>query len=64
MAQRLGERLKQELYHYQHIHQLAFAAYVGFTQLLSGQKAEQVLTRADLALAQAQLKSLTVGVCC
>lgn len=54
MAQRLGDRLKQEFYHYQHIHQLASAAYVGFTQLLAGQKAEQVLTRADLALAQAQ----------
>ncbi|ART81061.1 GGDEF-domain containing protein [Oceanisphaera avium] len=54
LAQRLGERLKQELSHYQHIHELACAAYIGFTQVLAGQKAEHVLTRADLALAQAQ----------
>ncbi|MGO4998559.1 EAL domain-containing protein [Oceanisphaera sp. W20_SRM_FM3] len=54
LANRLGARLKQELCHYQHIHELSSAGYIGFTQLLSGQKAEQVLTRADLALAQAQ----------
>ena len=54
LAKRLGDALQQELHHYQHIHELSSAAYIGFTQLLSGQKAEQVLTRADLALAQAQ----------
>lgn len=54
LANRLGVRLKQELCHYQHIHELSSAGYIGFTQLLPGQKAEQVLTRADLALAQAQ----------
>lgn len=54
LAPRLGDRLQQELYHYQHIHELNCAAYLGFTQLLPGQSAEQVLTRADLALAQAQ----------
>ncbi|WP_319783815.1 EAL domain-containing protein [Oceanisphaera sp. IT1-181] len=54
LAHRLGDRLQQELYHYQHIHELTCAAYIGFTQLLPGQSAEHVLTRADLALAQAQ----------
>lgn len=54
LAQRLGNAIQQELHHYQHIHALSCAAYIGFTQVLSGQKAEQVLTRADLALAQAQ----------
>ena len=54
LAKRIGDMLQQELAHYQHIHELSCAAYVGFTQLLAGQKAEQVLTRADLALAQAQ----------
>lgn len=54
LASRLGDILQQELSHYQHIHELSCAAYVGFTQVLAGQKAEHVLTRADLALAQSQ----------
>ncbi|MBM7454997.1 EAL domain-containing protein (putative c-di-GMP-specific phosphodiesterase class I)/GGDEF domain-containing protein [Oceanisphaera litoralis] len=54
LAERLGTQLNQELYHYQHIHELDCAGYIGFTQLLPGQAAEQVLSRADLALAQSQ----------
>ena len=54
LALRFGTMLQQELYHYQHVHELSCAAYIGFTQLLPGQRAEQVLTRADLALAQSQ----------
>lgn len=54
LAERLGTAMRQELYHYQYLHQLNEAAYMGFTQLLTGQSAEQVLIRADLALAQAQ----------
>ena len=54
LAQQLGPLLNQELHHYQHVHELGCAAYIGFTQLLPGQLAEQVLIRADLALAQAQ----------
>ncbi|MFP2768260.1 EAL domain-containing protein [Oceanisphaera sp. KMM 10153] len=54
LAERLGTQLNQELYHYQHVHELDCAAYIGFTQLLPGQSSEQVLIRADLALAQSQ----------
>lgn len=54
LAERLGAAMRQELYHYQYLHQLNSAAYMGFTQLLPEQSAEQVLIRADLALAQAQ----------
>ncbi|MBO1519095.1 EAL domain-containing protein [Oceanisphaera pacifica] len=54
LAKQLGTLLNQELHHYQHIHHLSCAAYMGFTQILPGQAAEQVLIRADLALAQAQ----------
>ncbi|GAA3706232.1 hypothetical protein GCM10022421_11580 [Oceanisphaera sediminis] len=54
LAERLGTLLNQELYHYQHVHELDCAAYLGFTQLLPGQPSEQVLIRADLALAQSQ----------
>jgi EAL domain-containing protein (putative c-di-GMP-specific phosphodiesterase class I)/GGDEF domain-containing protein len=54
LAERLGTQLNQELYHYQHVHELNCAAYIGFTQLLPGQSSEQVLIRADLALAQSQ----------
>lgn len=54
LAKRLGNQLQQDLYHYQHVHELSCAAYIGFTQVLSGQPADQVLIRADLALAQAQ----------
>ncbi|WP_417616875.1 EAL domain-containing protein [Oceanisphaera sp.] len=54
LAQRLGTLLSQELHHYQHVHELSCAAYIGFTQILPGQSAEQVLIRADLALAQAE----------
>ncbi len=54
LAERLGTLLSQELYHYQHVHELGCAAYLGFTQLLPGQSPEQVLIRADLALAQSQ----------
>ncbi|MGO1247745.1 MAG: EAL domain-containing protein [Oceanisphaera sp.] len=54
ISKQLGTLLTQELHHYQHVHHLSCAAYIGFTQLLSGQAAEQGLIRADLALAQAQ----------
>ncbi|MFD1008364.1 EAL domain-containing protein [Oceanisphaera ostreae] len=54
LAKQLGTLLNQELHNYQHVHDLSCAAYIGFTQLLPGQPAEQVLIRADLALAQAQ----------
>lgn len=54
LAERLGAAMRQEFYHYQYLHQLNSAAYMGFTQLLPEQSAEQVLIRADLALAQAQ----------
>lgn len=54
LAERLGTQLNQELYHYQHVHELDCAAYLGFTQLLPGQTSEQVLIRADMALAQSQ----------
>lgn len=54
LAERLGTLLNQELYHYQHVHELDCAAYLGFTQLLPGQTSEQVLIRADMALAQSQ----------
>ncbi len=56
LAERLGIQLNQDLYHYQHIHELNCAAYIGFTQLLPGHSPEQVLSRADLALAQSQGK--------
>lgn len=54
LAQSLGTQLRQDLTHYQHLHELDCAAYMGFTQLLPGQSPEQVLIRADIALAQAQ----------
>ncbi|MBL1377947.1 EAL domain-containing protein [Zobellella iuensis] len=54
LAQSLGTQLRQDLHHYQHVHELDCAAYIGFTQLLPGQSPEQVLIRADSALAQAQ----------
>ncbi|MCC4263096.1 GGDEF and EAL domain-containing protein [Oceanimonas baumannii] len=54
LASALGSELQQELYHYQHIHELDCVAYIGFTQLLPGQSPESILIRADSALAQAQ----------
>ncbi|PSJ38170.1 GGDEF domain-containing protein [Zobellella taiwanensis] len=54
LAQSLGTQLQQALHHYQHVHELDCAAYIGFTQLLPGQSPETVLIRADSALAQAQ----------
>ncbi|NHI00551.1 EAL domain-containing protein [Oceanimonas sp. MB9] len=54
LAKSLGGQLRQELHHYQHVHELDCAAYIGFTQLLPGQSPESVLIRADSALAQAQ----------
>ncbi|WP_107851721.1 EAL domain-containing protein [Oceanimonas marisflavi] len=53
-AKSLGAELQQELYHYQDVHELDCAAYIGFTQLLPGQSPESILIRADSALAQAQ----------
>ncbi|PSJ48150.1 GGDEF domain-containing protein [Zobellella endophytica] len=54
LAHSLGTQLRQDLNHYQHLHELDCAAYMGFTQLLPGQSPEHVLVRADAALAQAQ----------
>lgn len=54
LARALGTELQQELYHYQDVHELDCAAYIGFTQLLPGQSPESILIRADSALAQAQ----------
>ncbi|MGR7920719.1 EAL domain-containing protein [Zobellella denitrificans] len=54
LADSLGTQLHQDLNHYQRLHELDCAAYMGFTQLLPGQSPEQVLIRADAALAKAQ----------
>ncbi|MDV2858396.1 MULTISPECIES: EAL domain-containing protein [Oceanimonas] len=54
LAHTMGNELRQELFHYQDVHELDCVAYIGFTQLLPGQSPESILIRADSALAQAQ----------
>jgi len=56
VAHKLAREIKANLDDYQSLHDLENVAYIGITTVHSGQQPEQVLARADTALAKAQLE--------
>ncbi|QUM77089.1 EAL domain-containing protein [Moritella sp. 24] len=56
VAHKLAREIKANLDEYQSLHDLENVAYIGITTVHSGQQPEQVLARADTALAKAQLE--------
>ncbi|MCE2573764.1 EAL domain-containing protein [Motilimonas eburnea] len=57
-AQKLAKSLKHQFDEYQALHNLESVAYTGLSSISSGQLPEQVLARADIALAKAQTEGL------
>ncbi|MFO6422077.1 EAL domain-containing protein [Motilimonas sp. KMU-193] len=57
-AQKLAKSLKHQFDEYQALHNLESVAYTGLSAISSGQLPEQVLARADIALAKAQTEGL------
>jgi len=57
-AQTMAEKLKAEFDQYQIFSQLESIAYNGISTIVSGQQPEQVLARADMALAKAQTEGI------
>lgn len=56
VAHKLAREIKANLDEYQSLHELENVAYIGITTIHSGHQPEQVLARADTALAKAQLE--------
>ena len=58
VAHKLAREIKANLDEYQLLHDLENVAYIGITAVHSGQQPEQVLSRADTALAKAQIEGI------
>ncbi len=58
VAHKLARELKSTFDEYQALHDLENVAYVGLTTVHAGQQPEQVLSRADTALAKAQVEGV------
>ncbi|MDX2322013.1 MAG: EAL domain-containing protein [Moritella sp.] len=56
VAHKFAREIKAKFDEYQSLHELENVAYIGITTVHSGQQPEQVLARADTALAKAQLE--------
>ncbi|MCE2596813.1 EAL domain-containing protein [Motilimonas cestriensis] len=57
-AQKLAKTLKHQFDEYQALHNLESVAYTGLSAISSGQLPEQVLARADIALAKSQTEGV------
>ena len=57
-AQKLAKSLKHQFDEYQALHDLESVAYTGLSAISSGQLPEQVLARADIALAKSQTEGI------
>jgi RNase E specificity factor CsrD len=58
VAHKLAREIKASLDEYQSLHDLENVAYIGITTVHAGQQPEQVLSRADTALAKAQVEGV------
>lgn len=58
VAHKLAKEIKLHLDEYQNNHDLESVAYIGITNAHSGQEPEQILARADTALAKAQVEGV------
>lgn len=58
VAHKLAREIKANLDEYQLLHDLENVAYIGITTVHAGQQPEQVLARADTALAKAQIEGV------